>query len=195
IFLVVAALLLNWPLPLLATQILWINLISDGFPYMALAVEPKANDLLLRKPVSKNEPIINRKMLFLIAVISLTAGLLSLSVFGMYHFIFNQSLILSRTVTLASLGGITLIYVFSVRSLFVPIWKNGLFNNSWLLLGVFLGILMLFLVIYWPPLQQIFQTVSLRLSDWIYVALTSALVLFIAEGSKLWLSRRSQGMV
>lgn len=190
IFLVVAALLLNWPLPLLATQILWINLISDGFPYMALAVEPKAADLLLRKPVSKNEPIVDRKMLFLIAVISFTAGLLTLSVFGLYLFVFNQSLLLARTVTLATLGGITLTYVFSVRSLFVPIWKNGLFSNKWLWLGVLGGMMLTLTVVYWRPLQHVFGTVSLSLSDWGYVAMASILVLVAAEGAKWWLSRR-----
>lgn len=81
IVVVLVSLSLGWPLPLLASQILWINLISDGFPYMALTMEPKEKDLLMRKPIRKNEPILDGKRLALVAIISLTAGLLTIIAF------------------------------------------------------------------------------------------------------------------
>ena len=88
IVIVVASIYLGWPLPLLASQILWINLISDGFPYMALTVEPKEKDLLSWKPIPRNAPVMEWKRVALVGVISVTAGRTGLAVFGLAFFLF-----------------------------------------------------------------------------------------------------------
>lgn len=181
IFLIIFGLILGWPLPLLATQILWINLISDGLPYMALAVDPREADLLERKPLSRNEPIIDKRMFALIGVISLAAGLIATLTFGWYYYVWQLPLALSRTVTLITLSGVTLIYVFSVRSLAKPIWKNGLFRNKWLWLGVVASFLMQVAVVYFRPLQFLFSTVPLLLTDWFWVVVWSLTLLFVVE--------------
>ena len=142
VLLVVISLLLSWPLPLLAVQILWINLISDGFPYLALTVEPKEIGLLTRKPISKDVKILDKEMIWLIVVISVMAGIMTLGVFGWYYFILEKSLELSRTLAFTMLGLNSLFYVFSSRSLSKPIWKVNMFQNMWLIGGVMVGIVM-----------------------------------------------------
>jgi len=184
ILLIFAGIVLNWPLPLLATQILWINLVSDGFPYMALAVEPKEADLLSRKPLKRDEPIIDRKMLWLIMIISAVTGLLALFIFGGYLFVFDKTLALARTATLAALGCMTLTYVFSIRSLFRSVSRVTLLSNPWLLLGVCGGLLFILAVIYLPPLQFVFGTVPLNLADWGLVGVVCGLLLGVVEGTK-----------
>ena len=80
----------------------------------------------------------------------------------------------------------TLTYVFSVRSLFTPIWKNGLFTNGWLWLGVLGGVILQILVVYWLPLQTLFGTVALRAFDWLWMAAVSALILILIEAVKFF---------
>ncbi len=184
VILIFLALIFNWPLPLVVTQVLWINLISDGFPYMALALEPKEPGLLARPPLRRDEPIVDRKMMGMILTISLVAGLLSLAIFGLYYFVFNQPLVIARTVTLAALGSMTLAYVFSVRLLFVPINRKMIFANRWLSLGVLGGFLLVIGVVYLAPLQKIFGTISLSWTDWGLVLSASLILLMIIEGTK-----------
>ena len=184
IVVVVISIYLGWPLPLLASQILWINLISDGFPYMALTVEPKEKDLLLRKPISRHAPLLEWKRVALIAVISLTAGLLALFVFWVNYFYLHHTIVFSRTMAFAMQGISTLVYVFSSRSLSKPIWKDDLFKNPLLILGVFGGLLLQAAAIYLPPLQKIFQTVAISLSDWLWLFAGGSVLIIIIETIK-----------
>src|SRR3989344_4057997 len=101
IIVVVTSIYFGWPLPLLASQILWINLISDGFPYMALTVEPKEKDLLSRQPVIREAAIRDKKRLTLIGVISLSAALVTIVVFGLSYFVWEKGLVYSRTMAFA----------------------------------------------------------------------------------------------
>lgn len=192
IFLVMVSLILGWPLPLLAVQILWINLVSDGFPYLALTVEPKEEGLLKRKPIDKGVKILNGRIAWLIVIVSLTAGLMTLGVFGWYYFVLGKSLELSRTLAFAMLGVNSLFYVFSTRSLNKPLWKDNLLKNPWLIWGVMGGLIMQVVVVYLPQLQLVFRTVSLGLAEWLVVVLGSGLLIVLIEGVK-WIYLRKSG--
>lgn len=181
IVVVVVSIFLGWPLPLLAAQILWINLISDGFPYMALTIEPKEGDLLTRKPIGKMDPILDRKRLFLVGLISLSAGLLTLGGFFYRYYILGDGLVVSRTFAFAILGTCSLFYVFSCRSLEKPIWQDNIFKNPALIFAVGGGLLMQILAIYVPFSQKIFETVSLSFSDWLWVLVAGVLLIFLIE--------------
>ena len=169
IVVVVASIYWGWPLPLLASQILWINLISDGFPYMALTVEPKEKDLLARKPIPRNAPLMEWKRVALVGVISVTAGGLALAVFGFTFFYLHKDIMFSRTMAFAMQGISSLIYVFSSRSLSRPIWKDNFLKNPFLNLGVLGGLVLQAAAIYLPPLQGIFSTVAISLGDWLWL--------------------------
>ena len=161
IILVVVSIFAGWPLPLLASQILWINLISDGFPYMALTVEPKEAGLLARAPLAKETAILDRKRSALIGVISLTAALITAAVFALSYFVWDRGIEFSRTMAFATQGFNSLIYVFSSRTLNRPIWEDNFFKNPLLILGVLGGLVLQLAAVYVPVLQMIFQTVAL----------------------------------
>ena len=181
ILLVVASLFLGWPLPLLAVQILWVNLISDGFPYLALTVEPKEQGLLARKPIGKDVKILDKEMMGLVAVISVVAGAMTLGVFGWYYFVLERSLELSRTLAFTMLGVNSLFYVFSSRSLTKPIWKVNFFKNPWLIAGVLAGATMQLFAVYLPVLQKVFRTVPLGLYELGLVLCGSLLLIMMVE--------------
>lgn len=184
IILVVGGLILRWPLPLLATQILWINLVTDGLPYISLALEKKPKDLIRRRPVDRNEPIINKGMMILIGIISVSAGLLTLISFGFHLYVLKMPLAEARTVALATMGTVSLMYVFSVRSLFAPIWKKNPIENVWLILGVALGMMLLLAVIYSKYLNMIFNTMGFGWSGWEIVLVSVVMMMLIIEGAK-----------
>jgi len=184
IVVVATSIYLGWPLPLLASQILWINLISDGFPYMALTVEPKEKNLLERKPIARNAPLMERKRMALVAVISVTAGLLALGVFWLTYFYWHRDIVFSRTMTFAMQGISSLVYVFSSRSLSRPIWKDNFFSNPFLILGVLGGLILQAAAIYFPPLQMIFSTVAISISDWLWLFVGGLLLIIVVETIK-----------
>ncbi|KKW32539.1 MAG: Calcium-translocating P-type ATPase, PMCA-type [Parcubacteria group bacterium GW2011_GWA1_53_13] len=184
IVVVLASIYLGWPLPLLASQILWINLISDGFPYMALTVEPKEKDLLARKPIARNAPLMEWKRVALVGVISVTAGGLALAVFGFTFFYLHKDIVFSRTMAFAMQGISSLVYVFSSRSLSRPIWKDNLLKNPFLNLGVLGGLVLQATAIYWPPLQGIFSTVAISLGDWLWLFGGGLLLIVVVETIK-----------
>lgn len=181
IVVVLVSIYLGWPLPLLATQILWINLIGDGFPYMALTVEPKEEGLLLRKPIAKKQPILEKKRLLMIGVISLTAGLLTIVFFGFFYFWQGRDLVYARTMAFAMQGVSSLVYVFSSRSLSKPIWEINFMRNPLLILGVLAGLVLQGLAIYLPFLQRVFLTVALSGSDWILLFGGGILLISVIE--------------
>lgn len=184
IVMVVVSIYLRWPLPLLAAQILWINLISDGFPYMALTVEPKEKDLLSRKPIPRNAPVMEWKRVALVGVISVTAGGLALAVFGLTFFYSGKTIVFSRTMAFAMQGISSLIYVFSSRSLSRPIWKDDFFKNPFLTFGVVGGLLLQAAAIYLPPLQGIFSTAAISIGDWLWLFGGGAVLIVVVETIK-----------
>ncbi len=190
---VVVSIYLRWPLPLLASQILWINLISDGFPYMALTVEPKEKGLLERKPIPRGAAVLEWKRVALVAVISLTAGLLALAVFGINYFYLGKDVVFSRTMAFAMQGISSLVYVFSSRSLSKPIWKDNLFKNPLLVLGVGAGLVLQAAVIYLPFLQGIFSTVAISLNDWLWLFGGGAVLITVVETIKAAYFRNGDG--
>ena len=172
---------MNLPLPLLATQILWINIISDGLPNLAIAVEPEEEGIMDRKPKKRTEPILNRgvKMLILAGVFA------DLFVLGFFFLIINYySIEYTRTLVFAIVGVDSLLYAFSVRSLHHSIFSKNILSNKYLIGSVLISFLVLLAVLYVPFLQGVFHTVSIGLSGWLFIIGFSVFKIILIEITK-----------
>jgi len=173
---VVGTILLGLPLPVSAAQILWINLVSDGFPDLALTVDPKIKDIMKRPPRSPQEKLVNSWMKKLMLIVSVTGGLIAL--FTFVYFLKNSGLDIGRSITFAILGTNSLVYVFSVRTLRSPFWIENPFENKWLNLAFVGGMILQIMPFVSPTLRNFFGVTSLSVFHWTWV-LTSSLIMFI----------------
>jgi Ca2+-transporting ATPase len=180
------------PLPLLATQLLWINLVTDGAPALALGVDPPNEATMTHRPRPRSEPVINRQMWFAILFVGFVSALATLTVLdaclpgGLIEG--SGDMRYARTMAFTTQVFISLIAVFSARSDDRSAF-SGLFTNAWLWGAVGLGLVMQVFVVYLPFLQQAFSTTPLTVKDWLFCALAASSVLWLRELSKV-LARR-----
>ena len=186
---IVVGLFLGWPLPLLAAQILWINLVTDGFPNIALTLEPGEKGIMKQRPISPKAPFMDREIKFLIVMISLVTGLLSL---GIFYWIWKSTgdLEKARTMIFTAVAIDSLLYVFSCRSVRQSILKIGFWSNKYLLLAVGLGFILQIFAVYTPFLQNVFQTVPLNITDWLIVVTVGIFAIISIEISKWFFIHR-----
>ncbi|WP_454624407.1 cation-translocating P-type ATPase [Bradyrhizobium cenepequi] len=175
-------------LPLLATQILWINLVTDGAPALAVAVDPADPAIMQRPPRPRDEGVMTRRMwggIFLVGVIMASGTLLVLDASLPGGLIEGSGTIAyGRTMAFTTLVLFQLFNVFNARSDELSAF-HGLFTNGWLWAAVALSLLLHALAIYAPFLQVAFSTVSLTGSDWLFCAAVASSVLWLRELSKL----------
>jgi Ca2+-transporting ATPase len=172
------AMLAGLPLPLIPIQILWVNLVTDGLPAMALGVDPAEEDTMARSPRDSKENIFARRVGWKIVTRGLLIGLCSLLAFWVTYREGGQ-LVLAQTVAFATLVFSQLIYVFDCRSQGTIFERNPL-SNMTLVLAVLVSVFLLVVVIYYPPLQPVFHTVPLQLHEWLLVTVTSTLPVILA---------------
>jgi len=177
-------------LPVTALQILWINLVEDTLPGIALTLEKAEKDVMSRKPPKPNSSILTKQMKTIVFVISVITDLLLLAIF--YWLLrstpYTQTHI--QTIIFVGLGISSLLYVFSCKSLRKNIWEYNPFSNLWLVGSVLAGFLLLAAVIYTPLLQKLFATEPLRLEDWMLLFLFGIInVVFIEFGKWIFISR------
>jgi Ca2+-transporting ATPase len=181
--LIVASLLFGFPLPILAAQILWINLIEDSPPSMALAFDPGEGGVMQSRPRRRDEPIVDLEMKTVITVISLfTISVL----FGFFYYFWRLTgdLDYTRTMVFVGLGIDSLFYVYACRTLRHPLWKNSPFQNKLLNLSVLLGLLMLALALYTPFFQKILRTVPLGIYEWLLLVGFGIINILLIEAVK-----------
>ncbi len=164
--LVGASIVLGWPLPVIAVQILWVNLIEDGLPNIALTFEPKEKDLMDRKPEGKNIPLLNKEMKALIFIIGIITDIFLLGLFVWLWKYSGYEIKHVQSILFAALAIDSLFYVFSCKSLRKNIWNIDLFSNKILILSWIVGTLALLAALYLPFLQTLLKTVPLNLYDW-----------------------------
>lgn len=165
------------PLPVTAAQILWINLVSDGFPHLALTVDPRAENIMDTPPRDSEEPLVSDWMKKLILIISLAGGLLGLGIF-IYFLKTTGNENLARSIAFATLGINSLLYVFSVRTLKEPFWKANLLENKWLNIAVVVGVSLQVFPFLFEKTRQFLGLVSLSLIHWV-VVISVAFLMFI----------------
>jgi Ca2+-transporting ATPase len=183
VILISGTLLAGFPLPILPAQILWVNLIEDGLPDIALAFEPKEKDLMEQKPQSKDIPLLNREMKAIIFIIGIFTDLLLL---GLFFWLWNQNHDIEyvRTMVFGGLAINSLFYIFSCRSLRKNIWHINPFSNKFLVGAVLIGFFMLVFAVYLPPLQVLLKTVSLGIYDWLILFGLGIVNIILIEATK-----------
>ncbi|HEY8346928.1 MAG TPA: cation-translocating P-type ATPase [Symbiobacteriaceae bacterium] len=180
------AAVMRLPLPLLPIQILFVNLVTDGLPAMALGVEPPEPDVMHRPPRRPDEGVFARRLGQKILSRGILIGLGTLGAFlvgafmnapspGLAPFADPDVLALARTMALATLVTAQLLHVFDCRSEQRTIWEMGFFGNPWLVAAVASSLAALLLAIYWPPMARVFGTAPLTLPEWIVVLIAAGL--------------------
>ncbi len=157
--------LFGFPLPLIATQILLINLVTDGFPALALSIDPYEPELMKQKPRKRNEKLYRGLAPYLVYY-PIIMTIAAVSVFS-YFFLHEGNLIKAQTMTFLLISVFELFQAFSCRSTIHHAHHVGLFRNPYLLLAIGASSLVLAMVIYVPSLQPLFGTVAL---SWMEVA-------------------------
>ena len=215
IMIIFLATLAGLPAPLTAIQLLWLNLITDGAPALALAVEKGDPDIMEQKPRAKEEPIVNRSMMWGLGIqtIAQTAAVLTAFALGLiWHLEAGASVAgnpityllqhdwrgidvqTAETMAFVTLSLCELFRAYTVRSERASIFTIGVFSNRYMQYAVGLSIGLLILVCALPFLQPIFNTHFLTLREWLIVIGLSLLPATAEEITKLFLrmSERSQ---
>jgi len=182
------AALAGFPLPLLPVQILWVNLVTDGLPAMALGVDPKEPDIMNRPPRNPTESVFSRGLSRKIICRGLQIGISTVLVF-ILTYLLKHDLALARTMAFSTLVFCQLFHVYDCRSEMLTIFELGLFSNKYLLLATGCSTMMQMAVIYVPFLREIFGTVPLTVTEWL-VIFTVAGWTFILGALKHLLWRR-----
>lgn len=189
LLLIGGALILGLPLPLNALQILWVNFFADSFPAVAFAFE-KNIDGMANRPHSLKSGLFNPLMKFLIIFNTiLTSSVLFTLYWLLLHNGFDEKTV--RTFIFASFGTHTLFMTFALRSLEKSIFTYRVFSNRYLVGGVGIGVVLMGAAVYFPPLQSLFDTVSLPPSWLLGVACIGILNIASVEFGK-WIFHRGK---
>ena len=175
--------------PLLPIHILWINLVTDSLPALALAVEPANKDLMKRKPIKPSKGIFTKGLTFRVAYQGIMIGIITLIAFliglNTPNIGEHERIEVGQTMAFATLAFAELIHVFNVKSNKESIFKVGILNNTKLLLAIGVSALMMFAILLIPALRDIFNIVELPVENILEVILLVLSPLVIVEIFKL----------
>ena len=178
------AMLLALPLPLVPIQILWVNLVTDGLPAMALGLDQPEENVMKRGPRSPNEGVFSRGLGWKVVSRGFLIGLVTLLAFMIVYHNDPSQLPYAQTVAFATLVMAQLIHVFDCRSERSVLSRNP-FGNQYLVWAVLSSLLLMLVAIYYPPLQPIFHTLPIAGKDWLLILGLSAVPTFLLAGSFL----------
>nr|WP_087992104.1 calcium-translocating P-type ATPase, SERCA-type [Bacillus subtilis] len=178
------AMLLALPLPLVPIQILWVNLVTDGLPAMALGMDQPEGDVMKRKPRHPKEGVFARKLGWKVVSRGFLIGAATILAFIIVYHRNPENLAYAQTIAFATLVLAQLIHVFDCRSE-TSVFSRNPFENLYLIGAVLSSMLLMLVVIYYPPLQPIFHTVAITPGDWMLVIGMSAIPTFLLAGSLL----------
>ncbi|MDI9420657.1 MAG: cation-translocating P-type ATPase [Bacillota bacterium] len=173
-----AATLLGLPLPLIPMQILWMNLVTDGLPAIALGLDPPDRDSMLERPRDPKEGVFARGLLQRILFSGTMISLATLALFLFSLWYHSGDILRSRTMAFTTLVLAQLVFSFQCRWERHSIFERGIWGNTYLLVAVLLSAGAQVLILYNSFLANMFQTMPLTQDDWILVALFSIFPLF-----------------
>jgi len=185
---ILAALLFGWPLPFIAVQILWINLVTNGLQDVALAFEPGEPDLLRRPPRPPNEAIVNFRLLERLLGVAVVVAAGTLLTFW-WVLEASGDVQKAQSVAMTQMVVFQFFHVFNSRSLDRSIFEVPLFSNRFLFVSIVAAAAAHWAVLHAPPLQTVFRTVPLTNGEWLMVFGVGASVIAGGELDK-WRNRR-----
>ena len=175
--------------PLVAIQILFVNLATDGLPAIALSVDPPEPGLMLKKPRPRNESIFTRPIVTYMVIAGIWTALVTLGVFlwAMYTRSGPQEQVTKEAQSLCFVALILVEFfnAFNCRSLDRSIFEVGLFKNKWLVTSIASQVLLLIAIVYWRPFQTAFKTFGLNGEEWIIAIVSASTIFFGMELFKL----------
>ena len=169
------AMVLGWAAPLLPIQLLWVNLVTDSLPAIALGMEPAEENIMERPPRKNTDSLFGDGLGGRILLEGVMIGVLALLAFGIGHVYFDQEngYAVGRTMAFAVLSLSQLVHAFNMRGE-GSLGKLPFCSNKWLLMAFVVGVALQCVVIMMPPLAGVFQVVPLNGEQWL---LTAALAL------------------
>lgn len=170
--------LIGGPLIFLATQILWMNLVTDGVTAVALGLERAEPDTMAHPPRRKSTPILGRAGVLTILALGTYTGLSSLWIF---FTLVDVDVELARTAAFTAMVVFEKMSVFAFRSLQLPCWRIGYLSNPFLLLALTVTLLAQVAAVYWPPMQVLLHTKPLAPDHWWLIAVFTLPLLIIPE--------------
>ncbi len=165
--------IMGLPLPLLPIQILWVNLVTDGLPALALGMDNDTDDVMKKNPRNPEESVFAHGMVSRIISQGVLIGLSTIIIYLLAIFKLKTDINTARTMAFSTLVFSQLFFVFSCKSEEHTIFEISPFSNLYLLIAVFISAIMQIAVIYWPLLNNIFNTSILNNKEWFLVLLLS----------------------
>ena len=175
--------------PLLAIQLLWINLVTDSLPAIALGLEPPEKDIMDRKPINSKKGIFADGLWNKIIVEGILIGMLTLVAFGIGNKYYGLEV--GRTMAFMAIGLLELIHSFNVKSE-KSLFKTGIFDNKYLVGSLILGVCVQTVVILVPQIAEIFELTSLNSMQWLITIGISLLPIPVIELQKWFDSKKSK---
>jgi P-type Ca2+ transporter type 2C len=191
ILIIFGAMLVGFPIPLRPVQLLWLNLVSDGAPALALGLEKGDPDIMKHPPRSPQEPIVNRDMAVGIGVVGFVDALAILAVFWLAMQRYPDHLVAAQTIAFVTLCTSELIRAFTARSEYHSVFAIGVFSNRWMVWAVGVSFVLVLMVVYVPFLRPFFDTVPLGADDWLLMVPFFFASPIAMELLKAWFRQRS----
>lgn len=196
ILIIFIGLLIGLPIPIVAVQILWINLVTDSFPALSLSVDIAEADIMLHPPRNPKEPVITKRMIYNMSVVAAVMCVSTLLLYSAALGVFSplgvsySNLDTARTIAFTNMVFLQLVHTFIVHNQKESIFRKGTFSNKYIILATLISALLQLAVIYVPQLQTLFHTTPLSLFELALVALGSSSIIFVTEIVKFF-ERRS----
>ncbi len=178
VLVIAASLFLGYPLPVLAAQIIWLNLVTDGFLTLAWALEPKEDDVLTADFRQREHKLVDRSMLIRIGFMALPMMLGTLWIFQHY---LTGELVKAWTVSMTTLAVFQWFNAWNCRSQTQTIFSRSIISNPALIYATLIVVGLQLLAVYTPPLQAVLHTTVLSLQDWLLIIPVASSILVVEE--------------
>lgn len=188
VLIVLISILLNLPVPFLPIQLLWLNLVTDSFPALALGVEAGDTDIMNRDPRNPQEPLLDKQLKITVIVQSLAITVSTLVAYFIglkWHGTEGLGLEYARTMAYATLIMSELLRAYSARSITDTIFKIGPFSNRKLVYATIFSFILMVIVMYVPGIRDVFGLDNIGVMEWIVILIASFIPLIIGEIQKV----------
>jgi Ca2+-transporting ATPase len=181
----------GFPLPLLPTQILWINMVTDGTSDLALALEPQERNVMKRRPEPQQVGLLPRR---LVQHIGYSGLIMTAAAFALFWYLWQyrgEEITYVRTMLFTFLATTSLLSTWSFRSLWESILTRGFFANPWLIASTGFSFVLQLAALYVPSLQRIFGTVPLQPIDWALLLMVAVISVILIEARKIFFKEKA----